>query len=120
MPAAATAADPLRNSPLMRALRRESTDRTPVWLMRQAGRYLPEYAVVRRGHAFEEFCKRPDLAAQVTLEAQAVLGVDRRDPVRGPADDPGAAGLLADLRPRPRSSPTLSASRRMWTACRRW
>ena len=68
----------------MRALRREPTDRTPVWLMRQAGRYLPEYAAVRRGHDFAEFCKRPDLAAQVTLEAQAVLGVD-------------AAILFADL-----------------------
>ena len=68
----------------MRALRREPTARTPVWLMRQAGRYLPEYAAVRRGHDFAAFCKRPDLAAQVTLEAQAILGVD-------------AAILFADL-----------------------
>ena len=76
--------DPLRDSLLMRALRREPTARTPVWLMRQAGRYLPEYAAVRRGHDFADFCKRPDLSAQVTLEAQAVLGVD-------------AAILFADL-----------------------
>ena len=68
----------------MRALRREPVERTPVWLMRQAGRYLPEYAAVRRGHDFAEFCKRPDLAAQVTLEAQSILGVD-------------AAILFADL-----------------------
>ncbi|MFH5806262.1 uroporphyrinogen decarboxylase [Alienimonas sp. DA493] len=85
MPAADSAApDPLRNSLLMRALRREPVERTPVWLMRQAGRYLPEYAAVRRGYAFEEFCKRPDLSAQVTLDAQAILGVD-------------AAILFADL-----------------------
>ena len=90
MPPSDPAADPrdlpapLRDSLLMRALRREPTERTPVWLMRQAGRYLPEYAAVRRGHDFADFCKRPDLAAQVTLEAQAVLGVD-------------AAILFADL-----------------------
>ena len=80
----APAADPLRDSLLMRTLRREPTERTPVWLMRQAGRYLPEYAAVRSGHDFNAFCKRPDLAAQVTLEAQSILGVD-------------AAILFADL-----------------------
>ena len=83
-PAASNLTPALHDSLLMRALRREPTGRTPVWLMRQAGRYLPEYAAVRRGHDFADFCKRPDLAAQVTLEAQAILGVD-------------AAILFADL-----------------------
>ncbi|MEM9701169.1 MAG: uroporphyrinogen decarboxylase family protein, partial [Planctomycetota bacterium] len=76
--------EPLHDALLMRALRREPVERTPVWLMRQAGRYLPEYAAVRKGHDFAAFCKRPDLSAQVTLEAQAILGVD-------------AAILFADL-----------------------
>lgn len=74
----------LKNSRFMRAARCEPVDTTPVWIMRQAGRYLPEYQAVRSGHEFLEFCKRPDLSAQVTLDAQAILGVD-------------AAILFADL-----------------------
>ncbi len=74
----------LENSRFMRAARCEATDTTPVWIMRQAGRYLPEYRAVRQGLDFLEFCKRPDLAAQVTLDAQRILGVD-------------AAILFADL-----------------------
>lgn len=74
----------LENSRLMRAIRREPVDTTPVWIMRQAGRYLPEYMRVRAGFDFHEFCKRPDLATEVTLDAQRILGVD-------------AAILFADL-----------------------
>lgn len=74
----------LANSRMMRAIRRESVDTTPVWIMRQAGRYLPEYMAVRGKHDFLSFCKRPDLSAQVTLDAQRILGVD-------------AAILFADL-----------------------
>lgn len=76
----------LHNSRFLRAVRREQTDTTPVWLMRQAGRYMPEYMAVRRKVSFLELCKRPDLAAEVTLTAQQVLGVD-------------AAILFADLLP---------------------
>lgn len=74
----------LENSRLMRAVRREPVDTTPVWIMRQAGRYLPDYMRVRGGHDFHAFCKRPGLAAEVTLDAQRILGVD-------------AAILFADL-----------------------
>lgn len=74
----------LENSRLMRAIRREPVDTTPVWIMRQAGRYLPDYMRVRAGHDFHAFCKRPDLSAEVTLDAQRILGVD-------------AAILFADL-----------------------
>ena len=51
-------------------------DRTPVWLMRQAGRYLPEYMEVRRNCTFLELCKTPELAAKVTLQPVDILDVD--------------------------------------------
>ncbi len=70
----------------MRAARREPVDTTPIWLMRQAGRYMPEYMAVRSQVTFLELCKRPDLAAEVTLVARERLGVD-------------AAILFADLLP---------------------
>ena len=76
----------LHDSRFMKAARREPTDTTPVWIMRQAGRYLPEYMAVRSKVTFIELCKRPELAAEVTLTAQRVLGVD-------------AAILFADLLP---------------------
>lgn len=68
--------DLLRNSPFLRACRREPTDVTPVWLMRQAGRYMPEYRAVRSKVSFLELCKDPDLATEVTVTAAERLGVD--------------------------------------------
>jgi uroporphyrinogen decarboxylase len=66
----------LRNSPFLRACRRESVPFTPVWLMRQAGRYMPEYRAVRSRTSFLELCKTPSLAAEVTVTAAERLGVD--------------------------------------------
>jgi uroporphyrinogen decarboxylase len=66
----------LRNSPFMRACRRESVPFTPIWLMRQAGRYMPEYREVRSRMSFLELCKTPSLAAEVTVTAAERLGVD--------------------------------------------
>jgi uroporphyrinogen decarboxylase len=66
----------LARSPFMRACRREAVPFTPVWLMRQAGRYMGEYREVRARHGFLELCKRPDLAAEVTVTAAERLGVD--------------------------------------------
>lgn len=60
----------------LRACRREKTPYTPVWLMRQAGRYMPEYRALREKVPFLTLCKTPDLAAQVTVEAVERLGVD--------------------------------------------
>lgn len=60
----------------LRACRGEPTPYTPVWLMRQAGRYMAEYRALRERVPFLELCKTPDLAAQVTLEAVERLGVD--------------------------------------------
>ena len=76
----------LAASRFMKAVRREPVDTTPLWIMRQAGRYLPEYMEVRRRVTFMELCKTPELACEVTVSAQKALGVD-------------AAILFADLLP---------------------
>ena len=52
---------------LLRAARREQVPRRPVWIMRQAGRYLPEYQALRRGRSFKDVAQSPDLATEVTL-----------------------------------------------------
>jgi uroporphyrinogen decarboxylase len=71
-----TLTEELRNSPFMRACRREPVPYTPVWLMRQAGRYMREYREVRARASFLELCKTPDLAAEITVNAVEKLGVD--------------------------------------------
>src|SRR5579864_4537256 len=67
---------PLADHPMMKACRREATSYTPIWLMRQAGRYMPEYRRVRERHNFLEMCERPELAAEVTVTAVERLKVD--------------------------------------------
>ncbi|HEX3724750.1 MAG TPA: uroporphyrinogen decarboxylase [Pirellulales bacterium] len=79
-------AGPWDNGPFMKACRRQPTDRTPIWLMRQAGRYMSEYRAVRETTSFLELCKRPALCAEVMITAVNRLGVD-------------AAILFADLLP---------------------
>ena len=64
------------NPPFLAACRREPVPYTPVWLMRQAGRYMPEYRAVRERFGFLELCKSPDAAAEVTVTAALRLGVD--------------------------------------------
>ena len=77
---------PWYDSPWMKAARGEPADRVPVWLMRQAGRYLAEYRAIREKTSFLQLCKSPALCAEVALMAVERLGVD-------------AAIIFADLLP---------------------
>src|ERR1700680_1266852 len=63
-------------STFVRACRSQPVDHTPAWFMRQAGRYMPEYRAVRKQHSLLEICKKPALAAAVTITAAELLGVD--------------------------------------------
>jgi uroporphyrinogen decarboxylase len=64
------------NHPFLAACRREPTSFTPVWLMRQAGRYMEEYRKLRAQHGFLELCKKPDLATEITVTPVQKLNVD--------------------------------------------
>ncbi len=64
------------NSLFVRAAKAQPTERTPVWFMRQAGRYMAEYRAIRKQYSLIEICKKPEVAAQVTIEAAEILKVD--------------------------------------------
>jgi uroporphyrinogen decarboxylase len=66
----------LQNDLIIKACKRLPTDRTPIWIMRQAGRYLPEYRAIRKKHDFLTMCKSPELAAEVTIQPVDIIGVD--------------------------------------------
>jgi uroporphyrinogen decarboxylase len=72
----AMAANPAHASRFLRACRREPVDATPIWLMRQAGRYMPEYRALRERHSMLELIKSPELAAAVTLQPMDAFALD--------------------------------------------
>ncbi len=65
-----------KDSIFIRACKRQETERTPVWIMRQAGRYLPEYRAIRAKTDFLGLCKTPELASEVTVQPIDIIGVD--------------------------------------------
>ncbi|HTE18188.1 MAG TPA: uroporphyrinogen decarboxylase [Armatimonadota bacterium] len=73
---AAPPEEPWNDAPFLKACRREPVPYTPVWLMRQAGRYMEEYREVRARHGFLELCKKPDLVAEVTVTAAERIRAD--------------------------------------------
>lgn len=66
----------LQNDLLLRTLKGEQVERVPVWMMRQAGRYLPEYMVLREKYGFFERCQTPELACEITIQPVDIIGVD--------------------------------------------
>jgi uroporphyrinogen decarboxylase len=66
----------LKNDLLLRAMRQEKVERPPVWMMRQAGRYLPDYQKLKAKYTFFERCRNPALATEITLQPVDQLGVD--------------------------------------------
>lgn len=66
----------IQDSPFLKALRREKTAHTPVWFMRQAGRYMPEYRALRSGRSMLECIRTPELAAEITLQPVKAFAVD--------------------------------------------
>jgi uroporphyrinogen decarboxylase len=63
-------------SVFVKTCKAQPADHTPVWFMRQAGRYMPEYRAVRKQYSLIEICKKPEVAAEVTITAAEILGVD--------------------------------------------
>jgi uroporphyrinogen decarboxylase len=66
----------MKNDLLLKALKGEPVSRPPVWMMRQAGRYLPEYIKIREKYGFFERCQTPELACEITLQPVDIIGVD--------------------------------------------
>jgi uroporphyrinogen decarboxylase len=88
----------LSEDPLfIRACRRQSVERVPIWIMRQAGRYLPEYRSIREKHDFLTMCKTPELASDVTVQPIDIIGTDAAILFSDILVIPEAMGMKLDL-----------------------
>jgi uroporphyrinogen decarboxylase len=105
-----------RKELFLRACRCEPVERVPVWIMRQAGRYLPEYQEVRKTHTFLQICKTPEVAAEVSLQPFRIIGVDAIIVFSDILIVAEAMGLPLDV---PDSGPVLSNPVRDLAAVRR-
>jgi uroporphyrinogen decarboxylase len=88
---------PAREHIFIKACRREHTERTPVWIMRQAGRYLPEYRKIREKTDFLTLCKTPELASEVTIQPVDIIGVDAAILFSDILVVPEAMGMLLEM-----------------------
>ena len=87
----------LKNDLLLRALRGAYVERPPVWMMRQAGRYLPEYMALRDKYGFFERCQTPELACEITIQPVDIIGVDAAILFSDILVVPQAMGLKVEL-----------------------
>lgn len=90
---------PLKNDLIIRAARGEVVERVPVWIMRQAGRYLPEFREVRKAHEFFKVCQTPELACEVTLQPIRRFNLDAAIIFSDILVIPQALGLEIEMRP---------------------
>ena len=110
----------LQNDRLLRVLRNQPVDRTPMWIMRQAGRYLPEYLVTRKKAGdFMTLAGTPELACEVTLQPLRRFRLDAAILFSDILTVPDAMGLGLHSRPaKAHASATRSERRRRFTICR--
>ncbi|XP_050323013.1 uroporphyrinogen decarboxylase isoform X1 [Bactrocera neohumeralis] len=89
----------LKNDNLLRAARGEAVDRVPVWVMRQAGRYLPEFQEVRKQHDFFTICRTPELACEVTMQPLRRFDLDASIIFSDILVIPQALGMTVEMHP---------------------
>lgn len=89
----------LKNDNVLRAARGEPVDRVPVWVMRQAGRYLPEFQEVRKEHDFFEVCQTPELACEVTMQPLRRFDLDASIIFSDILVIPQAFGMTVEMQP---------------------
>ncbi|KAK2586787.1 hypothetical protein KPH14_011812 [Odynerus spinipes] len=91
---------PLQNDLILKTIRGEPVDRVPVWIMRQAGRYLPEFQEVRAKHDFFDVCQNPSLACEVTLQPIKRFDLDASIIFSDILTIPQAMGMTVDMVPK--------------------